>query len=160
MWLASGGEATYVVEMREWVSAIIEFWSWSNLTRCFPVLHNFFRGIVVIRHSHLIHSWVLSFCDFWIIDTSTLYFQSLPWHWLTIISGLRVINENQKFSLQNVFIGVIGASCKLWGKFFMPWKDQGKRTLFGGTIISTSEFLWYLQRGITLRGGFLCISLL
>ena len=53
----TGGEAAWVVEISEWVSEIIKFWSWPNFDPMFPdATHNscFFRCVSLIRHSHSI----------------------------------------------------------------------------------------------------------
>ena len=35
--------------------------------------YRLFRSILVVRHSHSTHSWVLSFCDYWLLATSALW---------------------------------------------------------------------------------------
>ena len=53
----------------EWVSELViirlKFRFWPSATYCL------FRSILVVWHSHSIHSWVLTFSDFWVTATNT-----------------------------------------------------------------------------------------
>lgn len=78
------------------------------ITVCFQSA--LFRSILLVRHSQSIHSWVLSFCNFWPIATSTLCSEfcrdckedKKDDKHLTIVSGLRAI-KNKSFLCRNIF---------------------------------------------------------
>lgn len=67
-------EAKMLRWVSEWVSVTTDFWSWSKFDPVFlSAIYCLFTSTLVVRHSHLIHNWVLPFCDFWLIATKALF---------------------------------------------------------------------------------------
>lgn len=108
------GEATCLVEMSEW-----------ECNNRIPILTQFWPNvsILVVRHSHSIYSWDLSFCDFWFFFLAVTQWKTAEddKH-LPIISGLRVI-ENKHFRCRTILIDVIGASWNSQENFFLRRKS-------------------------------------
>lgn len=90
-----------------------------------PVLTQFWPNvsILVVRHSHSIYSWDLSFCDFWFFFLAVTQRKTAEddKH-LPIISGLRVI-ENKNFRSRTILIDVIGSSWNSQENFFLRRKS-------------------------------------